>query len=252
MNTPRDATLNALLTACRRARIDASGAELIRFSENAIYRLPKGVVARVPREGRLQTAAKEVRVARWLETVGVPAVQVVPDLDQPVEADGRAVTFWRELPPHEYGTSVDVAAVLRVLHGLTPPARFELPPLAPFVRLAQRIDQADMFTSEERDWLRERLEHLEHGYAELPQGLPHCVVHGGRLGRQRVVDRRRPRGCGRLRAQCFRTAGVGSGVHGGQIRHTRRDLRSPVRRVRRDLRSRRHELGGLSRPALHP
>lgn len=178
MNTPRDTALNALLTACHRAGIDALGAEPIRFSENAIYRLPKGVVARVTREGRLQTATKEVRVARWLETSGVPAVRVVPDLDQPVEADGRAVTFWRELPPHEYGTSVDVAAVLRALHGLTPPAHFELPPLAPFVQLAQRIDQADMFTPEERDWLRERLVDLERGYAELPPGLPHCVVHG--------------------------------------------------------------------------
>ncbi len=35
-----------------------------------------------------------------------------------------------------------------------------------------------MLTPEERDWLRERLEDLERGYAELPPGLPHCVVHG--------------------------------------------------------------------------
>ncbi|MEV8630912.1 phosphotransferase [Streptosporangium sp. NPDC051023] len=172
------ASLRALRAACRQAGVDARDAEPIRFSENAIYRLSYGVVARVSRVGQFQAAVKEVQVARWLEGAGVPAVQTLPDVEQPVEADGRAVTFWRELPPHRPGTAADVAALLRRLHGLTPPEHFILSALDPFVRLADRIDRARMYTAEERQWLRERLADLEHGYAELSPGLPGCVVHG--------------------------------------------------------------------------
>ncbi|MER7209963.1 aminoglycoside phosphotransferase family protein [Streptosporangium sp. NPDC000239] len=177
-DTVEQASLNALRSTCRQAGIDARDAEPIRFSENAIYRLPYGVVARVSRVGQLPAAAKEVQVARWLEGAGVPAVRTLPDVEQPVEAEGRAVTFWRELPPHRPGTAADVAALLRKLHGLPPPEHFTLPALDPFVRLTDRIDQARMYTAEERQWLRERLADLERGYAALPSGLPACVVHG--------------------------------------------------------------------------
>lgn len=178
VNPPQDASLKALHVACRQTGIGVSGAEPVRFSENAIYRLPHGVVARVSRAGGLQTAAKEIQVARWLEGAGVPAVRALAEVDQPVEAEGRAVTFWRELPSHRPGTAADIAALLRRLHGLTPPEHFTLPALDPFVRLADRIDQARMYTAEERQWLRERLADLERGYATLPPALPACVVHG--------------------------------------------------------------------------
>lgn len=115
-NPPQDASLKALHAACRQVGIGMSGAEPVRFSENAIYRLPYGIIARVSRAGGLRTAAKEIQVARWLEGAGVPAVQALADVDQPVEADGRAVTFWRELPPHRPGTPADVAALLKTLH----------------------------------------------------------------------------------------------------------------------------------------
>ncbi|GHE32575.1 aminoglycoside phosphotransferase [Streptosporangium violaceochromogenes] len=181
-STPRNEALRTLLVACHRAGIDASSVEPIRLSENAIYRLPHGVVARVSRTGQLQTAEKEIRIARWLEDSGVRAVQVIPDLDQPVEADGRAVTFWRELPSHKYGTSLEVATTLHTLHRLKPPEHFTLPPLNPFVRLAERIDRAHMFTSQDRKWLSQHLSDLETRYTELPPGLQKCVVHGDAWG----------------------------------------------------------------------
>ncbi|MGW0587812.1 phosphotransferase family protein [Streptosporangium sp. NPDC002607] len=178
VSTPGDEALKALYIACQQVGVDASSVKPIRLSENAIYRLPHRIVARVSRVGQIQAAAKEVHIARWLEASGMPAVQVIPSLDQPVEADGRAVTFWRELPAHEYGTSLNVATTLRALHRLTPPVHFELPPLAPFVRLAERIDHAHMFTPEDRKWLRKHLSDLKSRYAELPPGLHSCVVHG--------------------------------------------------------------------------
>ncbi|MGH3549101.1 MAG: phosphotransferase family protein [Pseudonocardiaceae bacterium] len=151
---------------------------MIRLSENAIYRLRGGVVARIARTGQDAAATKEVNVSRWLEDSGVSAVRVLREIEQPVRIDGRSVTFWHELPPHDHGTITDVAAALRELHKLTPPETFELPDLAPFVRLPQRIDAATTISADDRQWLLDRLAELKEAYHGLPQGLPRCVVHG--------------------------------------------------------------------------
>lgn len=170
--------LDALRTACQHLGIDSAGAEPMRLGENAVYRLTGGVVARIARPGQLAAATTEINVSQWLEAVGVPTVQAVPHLAQPIEVGGRAVTFWRELPPHRHGTPRQVAATVRRLHALDRPTGFELPPLAPFVRLAERIDAARSLSSSDRVWLRDHLAVLQRRYARLPTGLPQCVVHG--------------------------------------------------------------------------
>lgn len=171
-------TLNVLRRASAVAGLNSDRAEVIRLAENAIYRLGDGVVVRIARTGQDAAAAKEVNVARWLEDSGVSVVRVVRDIDQPVHVDRRAVTFWHELPPHEYGTTGDVAAALRELHKLPPPQIFALPELAPFVRLTQRIEAAKTISMDDQNWLLGRLAELQAAYADLQPGLPRCVVHG--------------------------------------------------------------------------
>jgi aminoglycoside phosphotransferase (APT) family kinase protein len=166
-----------LAIACLQVGLDAAHAELIRAGENTLYRLPGDVVARVARHGQMAAAAKEVRVSRWLGEQGLPVIEVLTELAQPVEVDGRAVTFWRELPAHRRGTTDELADLLRQLHGLPPP-EFELPNLAPFVRLKERICEATALPTDDRAWLLERLTHLRKQYAGLPPGLPWCAVHG--------------------------------------------------------------------------
>lgn len=174
-----EAELRAVLwDACVRVGIDPVGAQPVRLGENAIFRFPGQVIARVARLGQFAAAAREVWIARWLASHGVPVVRVLDGFDQPVESGGRAVTFWEELPAHRHGTPAQVADVLCRLHALPVPARSPLAPLAPFVRLAERIDSATTLTAAERHWLRERLAHLRERYARLPAGLPHRVVHG--------------------------------------------------------------------------
>jgi hypothetical protein len=56
-----------LRTATAQAGLNAEGAELIRLGENALYRLPGKVVARITRPGQHTAAVKEVNVARWLQ-----------------------------------------------------------------------------------------------------------------------------------------------------------------------------------------
>lgn len=173
----------AVLTrACQQAGLDATGAELIRAGENVLYRLPGAVVARVTRPGQIDAAAKEVRVSRWLQQSGIPVVRVVPGVAQPVQVDGRAVTFWQELPEHHEGTIDQVADILRQIHDLQPPPDLALPALAPFVRLKERITETTVFNAEEREWLLKHLQRLTEQYENLPAGLPKTAVHGDAWG----------------------------------------------------------------------
>lgn len=142
-----------------------------------MYRLAGGVVARVSRPGQFDAAAKEVRVSVWLGSLGVPVVEALTDIEQPVAVDGRAVTFWRELPPHRFSTLEELADTLRRLHGLPAPP-FALPPVEPFVRQRERIAESRVLSTEDRDWLLRHLDALEARYADLPDGLPWCAVHG--------------------------------------------------------------------------
>lgn len=171
-------TENILAIAGSKTGLDIAGAEILRLGENAIYRLADSTVARIARPGQFPSARKEVDVARWLESVNVPAVKALSRIAQPIDVDGRAVTFWHELPPHVPGTPAQVAAALRRLHDLAPPTEFTLPPIAPFVRLSDRIDNASTLSSADRDWMRRHLAELDHQFAALPTGLPPCVVHG--------------------------------------------------------------------------
>ncbi|MEV6984156.1 aminoglycoside phosphotransferase family protein [Sphaerisporangium sp. NPDC051017] len=179
MTGTSEETARAMLReACAEAGLDATGATLVRQGENTIYRLPGGVIARVSRPGQVSAAAREVSIARWLEASGVPAVQVLPDVVQPVDVGGRAVTFWRELPPHRHGTAVQVATALRRLHDLAIPSDIDITPLDPFVRLTDRIDRARTLLEDDRAWMRAHLKHLMERYADLPPGRSLCVVHG--------------------------------------------------------------------------
>jgi Ser/Thr protein kinase RdoA (MazF antagonist) len=166
-----------LVAACRQVGLDAADAELIRAGENFLYRLPQSVVARVTRPGQVDAARKEVRVSRWLIAQGIPAVEALANVEQPVEVGDRAVTFWRELPEHRPGTLAELADLLRQIHALPVPD-VDLPPVAPFVRLEARLVESTALPTADRQWLLERLAHLQEEYAELPQGRPWCAVHG--------------------------------------------------------------------------
>ncbi|MEV6056189.1 aminoglycoside phosphotransferase family protein [Streptomyces sp. NPDC052107] len=163
--------------ACSRAGFDASVAEPIRRAENEIWRLPgQSVIVRIARPGQFAATVREVRVARWLAENAVPAVRLA-DVDQPIEADGRSVTFWQELPPHEHGSHTDVAHLLRRLHALPTPT-FELGHLDPFVRLSERLQAASTLSSTDRKWLERLHQELAAAWAERPVGRPDCAVHG--------------------------------------------------------------------------
>src|ERR1035438_7803120 len=88
---------------------------------------PAAVIPRIPRPGAdAGEVRRTVTVARWLKSVGYPAVRVVDvDVDQPVVIDGQAVTFWEAVSDDgdQYASVAEVAGVLVKLHQLTRPEK---------------------------------------------------------------------------------------------------------------------------------
>ena len=166
------ASLDIVQQACGRAGRSAEGAEPIRIAENAIWRLPGGVVARVTPDP--VAARRELRIARWFAEHGVSAVR--PAADEVVEVDERAVTFWQELPPHRMGDCMNMAALLRQVHDL--PVPDFLGPIDPFEALLRRAHGMKCVSGEDRDWLFVYIDELRDAWRTLPDGLPWCVVHG--------------------------------------------------------------------------
>ncbi|MER5737106.1 aminoglycoside phosphotransferase family protein [Streptomyces sp. NPDC002262] len=154
----------------------ARGATLIRLGENALWRLASNVVVRIARPGQDEAAAREVAVARWLASAGVPTVEPL-EIDQPVIASGRAATFWKLLPPHKAGTEADLAGLLAQLHSLPLPT-FPINRLDPFVRIEERLAASHAVAEEDRAWLLNRLRELIARWRDLPGGRGDCVVHG--------------------------------------------------------------------------
>ena len=169
-----------LQKACAAAGLDPDGARLMRVGSNAVFRLTTSVVARISRSGAsVEQAGRSVAVARWLESVGYPAVRAV-DVDQPVIVDRHVATFWSAVSDDgdQYATVREVAEVLVKLHALTAPDGLHLPPLAPFESAAHRIEANDWTNSADRAFLTSKLAELRAKYAGLEFVLPRGVIHG--------------------------------------------------------------------------
>lgn len=168
-----------LIDACQVLGLDSAGAEPIRIAENAIWRLPGQLVARISRPGGTPTAQRELAVANWLADQGIPAVRPAPGVDQPTAVDGRAVTIWEELPPHRDGSVNEVAHLLKALHSLPEPD-FALEPLEPFSKIRTRLNQAAVVNDADLDWLHSYTDGLEAAWLRLLESptLSRCVLHG--------------------------------------------------------------------------
>ncbi|MHB1596740.1 MAG: phosphotransferase enzyme family protein [Streptosporangiaceae bacterium] len=177
MFTP-ETTAVTLAQSCRMAGLDPAGARLMRLGTNAVYRLTSPVVVRIARADRLSEMKRTVAVARWLASVGYPAVRALR-VDQPVVIDGCASTFWEALPDGDtYASTGQVARVLVHLHSMCSPDGLDLPEFDPLGPIARRLDSGTWLSVDDRTLLTERLELLRGRYAELDFVLPRGVIHG--------------------------------------------------------------------------
>ncbi len=152
----------------------------MRIGSNAVYHLAAPVVVRISRStADLDRARRTVAVARWLESVGYPAVRAI-DVGQQAEIGGHAITFWQAVSEdgEQYATVAEVAEVLAELHSLDAPGDLHLPALAPFDSAARRIATNDWLSVGDQTFLAEQLATLQQRYAGLEFVLPQGVIHG--------------------------------------------------------------------------
>ncbi|MGW4642406.1 phosphotransferase enzyme family protein [Sphaerisporangium sp. NPDC004334] len=160
--------------------LDPAGAQLIKFTNNAVFRLRTApVVVRVAGS----TAARDrvplvVRVARWLRDHDYPAVRLLPGLDQPLRLHGQMITLWEDVP--EAGPRPDGAALavlLRRLHRLPgPPAG--LPRWRPMREVRQRLAEPEDLGAADHAFLLRECDEVEEQLAGLRFALPPGVIHG--------------------------------------------------------------------------
>ncbi|MFC9620671.1 phosphotransferase enzyme family protein [Streptomyces sp. NPDC056930] len=165
----------------------SGGAQLLALGENAVFAVDD-LVVKVGRDAvqnpeLRDRAEREVAVAQWLATSGVPAVRVAEPGVRLVE--GHPVTLWHRLPdavrPAE---PQDLARLLTLVHALPAPDGFALPRrellggVERWLRLAgDAIDPADA------DYLRERRDGFAAAAAALIPHLPPGPIHGDALPR---------------------------------------------------------------------
>ncbi|MET7936095.1 aminoglycoside phosphotransferase family protein [Streptomyces sp. NPDC005322] len=184
----------AMLAACGSAGLPSRpDTELLRLGENALFALPEaGVVVRVARStGMADKVAKELAVARWLAEYDVPCVHPT-DVPQPIEADGRLVTFWTYVPDSSPLASITtLATLLRDLHALPDPA-FPLPTLDPFPVMRRRLAAALGIRREDVRFLAEACATAEHDFRALVASSPRHPVHGDAHRGNVLMDGDRP------------------------------------------------------------
>ncbi|MFI6578066.1 aminoglycoside phosphotransferase family protein [Nocardiopsis sp. NPDC050513] len=179
----RERVHDVLAALCEEAGLGAKAAddaELIKFTNNAVYRLPRvGLVVRIAGSATVaERVPVVIQAARWLAQHDAPAVRLAEDIPQPVRIGGATATFWHLVPstgPEPTGT--DLGRILRCIHALPAPG-FALPSWEPFARIRSRIADAEGLAEADRVFLTERTNRLELLAQDLEFELPAGVLHG--------------------------------------------------------------------------
>ena len=247
-----DVALSALTAACQELGLSADGADLIRLGSNAVFRLAHDVIARVaPSDAALPNAELQIHVAQWLAALDYPAVRAIP-VDQPVQAAGRVVTFWRSIAPKTaYAPIGQVAELIRRLHELAPPVDFALPPLRPFGAPDDPLPTFAGLDDTDRAFLRQRLAWARRTFPTLDFPLGIGPIHGDANVGNVLLD---PDGHAVLiDLDSFAVGPARVGPHPDRAvrRPARVAQRGRVPDVRRSLRLRHHDLGRVRDPRGH-
>lgn len=191
---------SALAAVCEKAGISATGAELVRYTMNAVYRLDAaGVVIRMATGPNAATLVSRVaQVALAFADLDLPTTRLAPDIRQPIHVDGWSATIWVLLPQpdgHRFAP-VELAAPLRAIHAL-PSLPFELPAWNTIEKARRRVaqvqagDRAEMHYLHEwastrvgielgeiQDRLMQRCDELTSALHTVKWTLPPSVIHG--------------------------------------------------------------------------
>ncbi|GAA4936022.1 aminoglycoside phosphotransferase family protein [Streptomonospora halophila] len=179
---------------CARENLDSVGLHRLGpVGANATFLAPAAhVVLRITSAEHTRRALREIRVAQWLLSEGIPVVR--PLRSSPVAVDGRVATLWEEIPDPTIASTGDLGEMLGRLHALEAPTQMELPALEPLAGVEDYLDSAEGLDADDMAFLRRQLEELRAAYARLDFALPAGPIHGDahrknivRSGEGRVV-----------------------------------------------------------------
>ncbi|GAA4864984.1 aminoglycoside phosphotransferase family protein [Saccharopolyspora cebuensis] len=168
----------ALADVCAAAGLDPRGARLLRFVNNAVFRLREHpVVVRIVLAPSLaHRAGHVVAAARWLAEHDVPAVRLLPGVEQPVRVGEHVATLWEAVPEVGAATAEHLGGLLRRLHELPAPA--VLPWWQPLRDVRRKFADAEELDPGDRRFLERHCADVEHRLEEMSLSLPWTVVHG--------------------------------------------------------------------------
>jgi hypothetical protein len=178
-----------LRVVCARIGADPARAALIKYTINAVYRVPPFVVRLT---NNAEAAGRTVANAGALAAAGAPTIRLAAVGPQPILSGDWAATVWQHLATTgRVPEPVDLAAPVRAIHRLPSPETGLRPwePIAKARRRIARADGASRLARWSRDAvgleldallaaLRERCDGLERALAGVRWHLPHGVIHG--------------------------------------------------------------------------
>lgn len=172
-----------LLKALGDLDVAAADLKLLRSpADNAVIAIPKfGLVARIGvSQAHTERLARELKLATWLNTRGIPAIRPAAETPTPqlTVLDQRVVTWWEYLPSTTRGSLADLGALLSKLHSQPKPWP-NLPPLDPWARVAQQLSAATGLPGSDLMLLRQHWDDLRVRWAS--SRWPHepgVVIHG--------------------------------------------------------------------------
>lgn len=176
----RDRLETVLAQICAKADLDPTGAQLIKFTNSAVFRLDRApVVVRIAGSQTVRDRVpKVIAVARWLAEHNMPAVRLYPEVHQPVRAGGDVATLWQLVAnAGPAPTGADLGRILREYHSLPPPA-FPLPQWQPLAPIRQRLAEADTLDRSDHNFLLAKSDEVENALAGLRYELPSGPIHG--------------------------------------------------------------------------
>jgi hypothetical protein len=175
----REKLAEALTGAAALLGLDPSGARLLRFTNNAVYQLASApVVLRIVGSRALRYRAdRVVAVARHFERHAIPAIRLLPGVDQPISVGEHLVTAWVFVPPAARRASAkDLGRLLRRVHELPAPEGVgEWDPLAD---VRARIADAEELEAGDRRFLLRRCAEVEAALGDLEYPLRRGLIHG--------------------------------------------------------------------------
>jgi hypothetical protein len=169
----------ALAAVCAEVGLDGRGARLLKFTNNAVYELSSApVVVRIVGSVALRHRVdKVIRIATWFAEHDIPAIRLVPGLEQPVVVGDYAATLWRSVPAFAaIPRPSDLAHLLRRIHRLPP--LDGLPEWNPLDDVRRRIGEAEDLDSDGMEFLRDRCDLVERRLSALDYVLPRGFIHG--------------------------------------------------------------------------